>query len=233
VTAELVVLDPAAFGPLAARRVAVELRAVLRTQARCSLGLSGGSTPRPIYQQIAAELPDGELWSRVDLYFADERCVPPGDPASNYRMVKEWLLDLVPLDPDRVHRMAGERADQDEAARDYERVLPERLDLLLLGLGADGHTASLFPEASSLAESRRRVLAVPAPKPPHDRLTVTPPVIRGAGLTIGLVSGADKSAAVARVIDGPFDPLRTPGQLARNGLWIVDTAAAAQLEARR
>ena len=129
--------------------------------------------------------------------------------------------------------MEGERTDHDEAARAYEAILPDRLDLLVLGLGDDGHTASLFPGAPSLAETRRRVLAVRAPRPPLDRLTITPPVILDARLTFGLVAGADKADALARVIDGPYAPDRTPGQLARAGLWIADTAAAARLEARR
>jgi 6-phosphogluconolactonase len=232
VTTELVV-ERAAFADSAARRLVAEIRRVLETRERCSLALSGGSTPRPVYQGLAAELPDHEAWRRIDVFFGDERCVPPGDPASNYRMAREALLDRVPVDLSQVHRMEGERADHDEAARAYEAVLPARLDLLVLGLGDDGHTASLFPGAPSLAESHRRVIAVDGPTPPRDRLTITPPVIRGARLTIGLVAGAAKADALARVIDGPYAPDRTPGQLARAGLWIADTAAAARLEARR
>ena len=148
-------------------------------------------------------------------------------------MVRETLLDLLPAAPAQVHRMEGERPDRDAAARAYEALLPDRLDILVLGLGADGHIASLFPRSPSLAESRRRVLAVTAPKPPPDRLTVTPPVIRAAGLTIGLVAGAEKAEALGRALDGPDDPYQTPGRLAREGLWIVDTAAAARLAAPR
>ena len=230
---ELVVVEPAAFGSLAARRMAAEIRRVLRSRDQCSLALSGGETPGPVYRCLAAELPERESWSRVEVYFADERCVPPGDPASNFRMVRETLLDLLPAAPARVHRMEGERSDRDAAARAYEAHLPESLDLLVLGLGADGHIASLFPQSSSLAESHRRILAVTAPKPPLERLTITPPVIRAARLTVGMVSGAAKAEALARVMDGPDDPDQTPGRLARDGLWIVDTAAAARLAARR
>jgi 6-phosphogluconolactonase len=233
VTTELVVLERAAFADSAARRLAAEIRRVLESRERCSLALSGGSTPRPVYLSLAAELPDGDPWRRIDVFFGDERCVPPGDPASNYRMVREALLERVPVGRPQVHRMEGERADHDEAARAYEAVLPERLDLLVLGLGDDGHTVSLFPGAPSLAETHRRVIAVSAPTSPRDRLTITPPVIRDARLTIGLVAGTPKADALARVIDGPYAPDRTPGQLARGGLWIADTAAAARLEARR
>ncbi len=230
---ELVVLPPGTFGSLAARRMAAEIRRVLQTRDRCALALSGGETPRPVYQRLAAELPERDVWSRVEIYFADERCVPPDDPASNYRMVRETLLDLLPASPAHVHRIEGERPDRDAAARAYEARLPERLDLLVLGLGPDGHIASLFPRSASLAESRRRVLVVTAPKPPPDRLTITPPVIRAAGLTIGLVAGGEKAEALARVLDGADDIEQTPGRIARDGLWIVDTAAAARLTAPR
>ena len=230
---ELVVVERAAFANLAARRLIVEIRRILESQDRCSLSLAGGSTPRPVYERLAAELPDRDPWSRIDLFFGDERCVPPADPASNYRMAKAALLDRVPVAAPQVHRMEGERADHDEAARAYEAILPDRLDLLVLGLGEDGHTASLFPGASSLAEARRRVIAVRAPKPPPDRLTITAPVILEALQTVVLVAGAAKAEALARAIDGRYNVHSTPGQLARAGLWIADTAAAAQLEVGR
>jgi len=233
VTTELVVVERAAFASSAARRLVAEIRRVLETRERCSLALSGGSTPKAVYEDLAAELPDREPWSRIDVFFGDERCVSPGDPASNYRMAREALLGRVPIEPPQVHRREGERADHDEAASAYAAILPQRLDLLVLGLGDDGHTASLFPGAPALAESHRRVIAVSAPTSPRDRLTITPPVIHDARLTIGLVAGTAKAGALARVIDGPYAPDRTPGQLARAGLWIADTAAAARLEARR
>jgi 6-phosphogluconolactonase len=233
VTTELVVVERAAFADSAARRLVAEIRRVLETRERCALALSGGSTPKVVYEGLAAELPDLEPWSRIDVFFGDERCVPPGDPASNYRMAREALLGRVPIELPQVHRMEGERADHDEAARAYAAILPPRLDLLVLGLGGDGHTASLFPGAPALTESRRRVIAVSAPRSPRDRLTITPPVIHDARVTIGLVAGTAKAGALARVIDGPYAPDRTPGQLARAGLWIADTAAAARLEARR
>lgn len=230
---EISVVGPAEYAATAARRLANEIRRTLESRERCSLALSGGSTPRPVYQLLATELPDPALWGRVDVFFADERCVPPDDPASNYRMAKEALLDRVPIALSRVHRMEGERNDRDQAARLYDGLLPERLDLLLLGLGADGHTASLFPEASALAETRRRVLAVTAPKPPLERLTITPPVILAARRTMVLVTGADKAEALSRVFDDSNLTSRVPGRLARYGLWIADTAAASRLAVRR
>ncbi len=230
---ELVIVRREAFANLAARRLITEIQRILEDQDRCSLALAGGSTPRPVYERLAAELPDRGPWSRIDVFFGDERCVPPTDPASNYRLAKEALLDRVPIIAPQIHRMEGERADHDEAARAYEAILPGRLDLLVLGLGNDGHTASLFPGAVSLAETHRRVLAVTAPKAPFGRLTITPPMILQARLTVMLVVGADKAEALARAVDGPYAPDSTPGQLARTGLWMADTAAAARLEARR
>jgi 6-phosphogluconolactonase len=230
-TTELVVVERSAFASSAASRLIAEIQRVFGARERCSLALAGGSTPRPVYERLAAELPDRDAWSRMDVFFGDERCVAPDDPVSNYRMAREALLDRVPLGAAQVHRMEGERSDHDGAARAYETILPGRFDLLVLGLGADGHTASLFPHAPSLAETRRRVLAVRAPRPPLDRLTITPPVIRGARLTVVLVEGADKADALARAISGPYAPAGTPGQLARAGLWIADTAAAARVEA--
>lgn len=232
-TPELVVVERTAFVSSAARRLRVEIGRVLESRERCSLALSGGETPRAVYERLADELPGRDPWGRLDVFFGDERCVPPGDPASNYRMAKEALLDRVPIAARQIHRMEGERIDQDEAARAYEAVLPGRLDLLVLGLGSDGHTASLFPGAPALAETCRRVVPARAPRPPLDRLTITPPVILDARLRFVLVAGAGKADALARAIDGPYAPDRTPGQLARAGVWITDTAAAARLEAGR
>lgn len=231
---DLVVVEPDAFASSAARRLGLEIRSVLESEERCSIALAGGSTPRPVYRRLADELPGCEHWSRIDVFFGDERCVPPDDPASNYRTAREALLDRVPIAPAQVHRMEGERADRDAAARAYEAILPVRLDLLVLGLGADGHTASLFPGAPALAETRRRVLPVRGtPAAPLDRLTITPPVILDARLTLVLVAGEDKAEALARAIESQYAPENTPGQLARAGLWLADSAAAARLEARR
>ncbi len=232
-TADLVVLERAEYAASAAARLADEIERVLDSQERCSLALSGGSTPRPIYERLAMELPDGAHWSRIDIFFGDERCVPPDDSASNYRMVKEALLDRIPPGAARVYRMEGERVDRDAAARDYDAILPSRLDIVVLGLGDDGHTASLFPGALTLAEARRRVVPARAPRPPFDRLTITPPVILDARLIVTLVCGAEKAEALSRALEGPYSPVDTPGQLARAGLWIVDTAAAARLAASR
>src|SRR5262249_36643408 len=149
-------------------------------------------------------------WSRVELFFGDERAVPPDDPDSNYRMARETLLAPLAIAAARVHRMEGERADLDAAARDYERELarvlggapggePPQLDPVLLGMGPDGHTASLFPHSAALAESRRWVVANEVPKLSTRRITFTFPLIERARAQLVLVAGAAKAAALAEV----------------------------------
>jgi 6-phosphogluconolactonase len=183
-----------------------------------------------VYAFLAVSpLAERVAWDRVAVYFGDERCVPPDAEESNYRMVREALLQHVPISRASVHRMEGERADADAAARDYERQLPPALDILLLGMGADGHTASLFPHSPALAERARRVVAVHRPAPALQRLTITPPVIDAAETVIVLVAGADKAATVARAIQGPYVPDELPIQLALRGTWLIDHHAARDL----
>ena len=195
----------------------------------CSIALSGGNTPRPVYALLASM--HGVDWARVSVFFADERAVPADAPESNYRMAKDALLDHVPVRPEHVHRMQAEVADQDAAARAYERQLPDQLDILVLGIGPDGHTASLFPGAATLREERRRVVMIAdSPKPPPERMTITPPVIAAAREIVMIVTGADKADAVARALEGADNIGKTPAQLARRGTWFLDRAAAAKLQ---
>src|ERR1043166_5371837 len=144
-------------------------------------------------------------------------------------MASETLLSLVPIRKERIHRMEGEQPDLDAAARGYEALLPAALDLLLLGVGADGHTVSLFPHAPALAETDRRVVRVTGGEPLVQRLTVTPPVIQAAKSLLVLAAGGEKAEAVARALEGPDAPSVVPAQLARRGTWIIDRAAAALL----
>lgn len=208
------VVDP----PSAARLLGDRLREIAGARGICTVALAGGSTPRAVYSEMC-DLP----WKRLEFFFGDERAVPPGDPESNYRMAKETLLGNHPDAP--VHRMEAERPDLDQAAEEYARLLPGAIDVLLLGMGPDGHTASLFPGSSALDERRRKVVAVVGPKPPPRRLTITPPVIEAAREIFVLVKGADKAAALHRAREGPWNPRETPAQLARRGTWIVDRAA--------
>ena len=226
----VVVETPAAFPRRAAIWLAKTMLDVLMARGRCTLALSGGTTPRPVYAALAGpDLVAGIDWSRVDVYFGDERAVPPEDAASNFHMAMESLLSKVAIPPTQIHRMEGERPDLDAAAAAYDRQLPDALDVLVLGIGADGHTASLFPGSPALAERRRRVVVVEGPKPPRRRLTITPPAIAAAWHVAVLVMGRDKAAAVARALDGDTPANEVPAALARHGVWFLDRAAAAQL----
>jgi 6-phosphogluconolactonase len=214
----------------AAAWLAAVLVEVASAQGRVSVGLSGGSTPRAMHEALACS--SNVPWLAVHVFFGDERAVPPDHPDSNYRMAKESLLDRVPIPQNQVYRMQAEDPDREAAARAYEALLPESLDVLVLGVGEDGHTASLFPGSPALREAERRVVPVTGPKPPPERLTVTPPVILAAGRRIVLASGDGKADAIARALDGSWDPNATPIQFAKRGVWFVDPKAAAKLEAR-
>jgi 6-phosphogluconolactonase len=193
--------------------------------------LTGGRTPKQAYEQAAKDAPD---WSKVEVWWGDERCVPPDDDKSNYGMAKKALLDNVERTPRAVHRIKGELGKA-EAAADYERELGDTpLGLLLLGIGPDGHIASLFPNAPTLREHHRRVLpAEPGLDPFVDRVTLTLPTLRSAAEILFVVSGEEKADAVRRAfLDDPSDA--TPSSLVRadsgRTTAILDRAAAAGLE---
>jgi 6-phosphogluconolactonase len=207
-------------------RVAAE--EIARTAAaRGSIALSGGSTPRDAYR-LAAKL-EGR-WREVDLWFVDERCVPPPDERSNYRLVRENLLDGLAVPP-RLHRIRGEHPP-DEAAAEYDEELRgATLDLALLGLGADGHTASLFPNSPALDERERLAVAAEAGLEPYvPRVTMTVAALAQAGLALYLVTGAEKAEAVERAFRGEPSP-QIPASLVRGRrtVAVLDTEAAARL----
>lgn len=208
------------------------MAARLDTAARAGghIALTGGSTPHRAYE-LAAELePD---WRAVELWWGDERCVPPEDELSNFRLAKEALLDLLAEPPAAVHRMLGELGADEGAAR-YERELGEtRFDLCLLGLGTDGHAASLFPGEPYLDETERRVIGVASKLEPFvDRITVTVPVLCASREVLFLAAGVEKADAVARAFAAA--PSRdTPASLIRSlegpTTVVIDRAAAAKL----
>ena len=207
-----------------------EITRAIAAQGSCGLGLAGGKTPEPVYRELA--LASSVDWTRVDVFFGDERSVPPDHPESNYHMVHLALLSRVAIPAGQVHRMEAERPDRDAAARDYECLLPSQLDVLLLGMGPDGHTASLYPGSAALDERHRLVVPVVGPKAPAERLTVTPPVIEAARTVAVIATGEDKAAMVARAIEGPLAPKAVPVQLALRGVWYLDQAAAGRLTGR-
>ena len=225
---------------VAAGEVADAARESQRERGRFSLALAGGDTPRRLYGRLAKE--ESVDWSRAELFLGDERAVGPEDPESNYRMVRESLLAPAGIDARRVHRIFAERRDLDAAARDYEaelaRVLggepegpPPQLDLVLLGMGADGHTASLFPHSPALKEELRWVVPNEAPGLGR-RITMTFALILRARRVLVLVSGESKAAALALVLEGPRDPEHLPAQRlaqAESLRWLVDLAAASRL----
>ena len=204
-------------------------RLVEAARAGLEIALTGGSTPRRAYELAASREQD---WSRAGAWWGDERCVPPDDDRSNYRMAREAVLDRV-SQPPRVHRIRGE-LDPAEAAEEYERELGEtQLDLVLLGLGPDGHVASLFPGAPTLEERERRVVAAEAGHEPFvPRVTLTLPVLCSGRSVLFLVTGEGKAeAARAAFVEEPSR--QTPGSLvrARDGstVAILDRAAASSL----
>ncbi len=222
---------PDAWAEAAGVKIADALaEAAESTEGSVSLAVAGGSTPRPVYRWLAEA--GGVPWDRVEIFFGDERCVPPDDPESNYRMVRETLLEPAGIAAERVHRMEAERADRDAAAAEYAALLPERLSVLLLGIGEEGHTLSLFPGSPALEERERRVVPVTTPKPPPERLTLTPPVVERAIRIFVLARGGQKAEAVARALEGPLDIDACPIQLAREGEWLLDPAAAARVKGK-
>jgi 6-phosphogluconolactonase len=261
-----------------ARHIADCAADAIASRGRFTLALAGGSTPRAAYLRLAAGDEAHQLdWRRTHVLWGDERCVPPGDPRSNYRMAKEALLDRVPVPATQVHRIRGED-DPEKAAADYEAELrsllgchpersktchPERsegslesrattersfaslrmtaaslrmtnsLDLVLLGLGEDGHTASLFPGQPAVHEAEAWVMAVPAPIGDMWRVTLTPAVLDLAKNVTFVVSGASKAQRLADVLEGPFNPDLLPAQAIRpvqgRLTWMVDAAAGSRL----
>jgi 6-phosphogluconolactonase len=246
---ELVVVPgPDAVAAFAAARVVRRCATAVAERGECALALAGGDTPRGLYALLAAEPFRTEIpWGRLRVFWGDERGVPPTDPRSNYRMVNEALLSRVPIPPDRVHRMPAQRPDgasaAEAAAEEYAALLRAhlpasadgvpRLDLALLGLGSDAHTASLFPSAAALRETRRLVVSYEVPDLGMSRMTLTLPMLNHAGEVLFLVAGAPKARALAAVLEGPSDPERVPAQGIRpvsgRVVWIVDAAAASQL----
>ncbi len=229
---ELVVVPtPPELARPAAEWLEREVARAIAGRGACALCLAGGRTPEPVYRALASA--SSIDWSRVEVFFGDERAVPPDHPDSNYLMVYRVLLSRVPVPAGQVHRMEAERSDREAAAREYERSLPSRLDILVLGMGPDGHTASLFPGSAALDERQRLVVPVIGAKPPPERLTITPPVIEAARRVAVMATGQDKAAMVARAIEGPPAPKDVPVQLARRGTWFLDQAAAGRLTARK
>jgi len=238
--------DPAALARRAAQYFLEMAGEAVQAQGRARIAISGGSTPKATFALLAdpnEPWRNHMPWDSLDLYWVDERCVPPDDADSNYRMTRETLLDHVPLQPEQIHRIEGE-LDPEAAAAHYESELRSsfhlegadspRFDLVALGMGPDGHTASLFPHTEAIHELSRLAVANHVPQQKDSwRVTLTWPVINHSSSVFFLIAGQDKAAVLSEVLTGPRDPDRLPSQL----IWpasgiltlILDKAAAALL----
>ncbi|MFQ3535982.1 MAG: 6-phosphogluconolactonase [Aggregatilineales bacterium] len=194
------------------------------------LALSGGSTPVPLYALLALPEWRAQLdWARTHIYFTDERCVPPDHAESNYGMVKRTLLEPIQAPEANIHRMQGE-AEPRQAAESYNTLLRGvQMDVMLLGMGEDGHTASLFPATAALDEAERACVANYVPQLSAWRLTLSAPYINAARHKLFMVSGSSKAAVLRDVLHGAHDPQRYPAQLIRDADWLIDAEAASAL----
>jgi len=230
------VADPAGLYRAAADLIATTAAAAVAARGRFTLALSGGNTPRSLYQLLAAEYAKRVPWSSTDVYFGDERCVPPDSPDSNYGMASEALLSRIPGLTERTARIQGELEPADAAKR-YEAVLRSAfpdgttLDVSLMGIGPDGHTASLFPGIPELNEHTRWV--VPTNAPPtmkvHHRITLTYPVFANTRTVVFLLAGADKRDILEKVLASAGNP-QAPYPASRvtareHVIYLVDRAA--------
>ncbi|MGB0126536.1 MAG: 6-phosphogluconolactonase [Rhodocyclaceae bacterium] len=237
--------DAAALYRAAAEEFARQAADAVAARGRFAVALAGGSTPRGMYGLLASDLGlrDSVPWETTHVFWGDERPVGPDHPDSNYRMAAAARLSKVPIAPANVHRIQGEAVDPGTAAADYEAVLRSSFalgadelptfDLILLGLGTDAHTASLFPGTAALNEQHRLVVANRVDRLGATRITFTLPVINRARCVMFLVSGADKADAVWVTLHGPREPRRWPAQSIEPSpgrcLWMLDAPAASML----
>jgi 6-phosphogluconolactonase len=241
-----IVADPGELASVGAEEIVDGIRRAAGANRPFRIALAGGRTPRGVYERLAATdgAGDGAVdWSRTHVFWGDERAVPPDDPDSNYRMAREALLTHVPVPVRQVHRIQGDRPDPGDAAAAYEREIRDafhlapgewpRFDLVLLGLGEDGHVASLFPGSDAVEERRHLVVAPFVERLGVRRISLTFPVINHAACVLFLVSGAAKAGILRAVIQGDDGPGRYPAQRVQpdsgSVVWLVDRAAAARL----
>lgn len=231
--------DAGGVAAAAAREAARVLAAATRAHGSASIALAGGRTPHGLYRCLALDHRHDTPWDRVHVYWGDERDVPYDDERSNYRMARESLLDHVPVHPECVHPMPTVLNEPSRAAAEYERTLRShfdtgwpQFDLVLLGIGADGHTASLFPRSPALDESSRWVVATTAPVEPRSRLTLTLPALVHARALFVVVAGRSKADALRCALSDRPDP-GCPASLLRTArtpaVWWADAEAAANL----
>lgn len=229
----------------AAEEVVRTTNEAVAQRGRFTIALSGGSTPKSLFNLLATNAKTTLPWDRMFFFWGDERHVPPTDPDSNYRMADETMLSKIPVAAGNIFRIATENPDAAAAAEAYEQTLRKffelksgefpRFDLILLGMGPDGHTASLFPNTAALQEASRLVVANWVEKLKTHRLTLTLPVLNAARCVTFLVSGIDKAPALHAVLESDAPAEQYPAKLIHptDGklIWLVDRAAASQLKA--
>jgi 6-phosphogluconolactonase len=227
----------------AAEEVVRAATEAVKNRGRFTIALSGGSTPRNLFTLLATNARNSLPWDRMFFFWGDERHVPPTDPDSNYRMANEAMLSKIPVASGNVFRIAAENPDAAAAAAAYEQTLRKffaiepgqfpRFDLILLGMGPDGHTASLFPGTAALKEKSRLVVANWVEKLKTDRLTLTLPVLNAAACVMFLVSGTDKASVLRALLQNDTPGEQYPAKLVRPSdgklIWMVDRAAASEL----
>jgi 6-phosphogluconolactonase len=234
-----------AIAKRAAQEFVQTATAAVSEKGSFSVALSGGSTPKALYSLLAndAALRAQTPWDKMSVYFGDERNVGPDHADSNFRMASEMMLSKVPIKAEQVFRIKGEYKDTERAALEYEQVLRAsskigegqvpRFDLVLLGMGNEGHTASLFPGTKALHETKRLVVRNWVGKLYTERITLTAPAINNAARVLFMITGADKALALKGVLEGPYEPDQLPAQMIQpsNGkqLWLVDTIAGGML----
>lgn len=235
--------DAAAVAQAAAELFVQVSQRAIADHGRFTVALSGGSTPKRLHALLASDpLRDQVEWERVVVLFGDDRYVPPSDPQSNETMARDTLLTLVPVAEENIHAPYREGGPE-IAARDYELVVrrlfgdePPSLDLTILGMGGDGHTASLFPGEPVVYEKEHLVVASRAPVNAPERVTMTPPLLNASRTVLFLVTGEDKAEAVHRCLEGEENWDETPSQAiaryAPNVVWMLDEAAASRLTSR-
>ena len=237
--------DGAAIAKRAAQEFVQAAAEAVRIKGSFNVALAGGSTPKALYSLLVNDpaLRSQVPWDKIHLFFGDERHVAPDHPDSNYRMASETMISKSPLKPEQVTRIKGEYPDAEQAALEYEKALREyfklkageypRFDLVLAGMGNEGHTLSLFPGTKALHADRRIVVRNWIGKLYTERLTLAAPAASNAAHIIFMVTGVDKAPALKAVLEGPFEPEQLPAQLLQpqNGklLWLVDTAAGSML----
>ncbi len=232
--------DAAAIAKRAAEEFIKSANAATKANGSFSVCLAGGSTPKALYSLLVSDPLRGQLpWDKMQLFFGDERHVEPTHPDSNFRMATEAMISKAPLKPEQVRRIKAENQDTAQAAREYELELRShfhlaageapRFDLVLLGMGNEGHTLSLFPGTKALRDNGWLVVRNWIGKLFAERITLTAPAVNDAALVIFMVAGADKALALKAVLEGPYEPEQLPAQSInpKNGrlLWLVDAAA--------